>query len=160
VGHAFAMNFTQFDEGRRVAGSAPVGEAPRSPPTARDACEADLAIPPGVTPRLVKVICKLRREREEFVPARLLADPAWEILLQLYAAHVEQQRVSISNLAAMTGLPGTTALRWLGTLESEGLVGRSGDPLDSRRVFVGLAPAGVRAMNRYFARTGSWTVFL
>ena len=160
MGQAFPLR--AFEDGDRPRGEGPVQAGERTGPDTHgiNVSAGDLATPPGVTPRLLKSICKLRKERQDFVPARLLADPAWDILLQLYAAHVEQHRISISRLTERTGLAGTTTLRWLGNLVSEDLVSRTDDPTDSRRVFVSLTPAGILAMNRYFARTGAWTIFL
>lgn len=156
----FERKELERDERPRASGPARPVERIGTDSNMISAFDAEFATPPGVTPRLLKSICKLRKERQDFVPAKLLADPAWDILLQLYAAHVEQHRISISRLTERTGLAGTTTLRWLGNLTSAGMVSRSDDPTDSRRVFVSLTPAGILAMNRYFARTGTWTIFL
>ena len=84
-----------------------------------------------------------------FDPA-LFADPAWDILLELYAAHLGQQRVTITNLCLAVEAPATTALRWLTVLERRDMVLRTPDPTDRRRVFVALAPDAFVAMNRFF----------
>ena len=103
---------------------------------------------------MVNAICELRRSRQASFPGTLLGDPTWDMLLQLYAAHLDMLRMSITRLTHSTALPATTVLRRLGLLEKGGLVVRAGDPFDARRVFVTLSPAGIEAMDRCFAKSG------
>ena len=104
-----------------------------------------------VTQRGIERLLAARRKREEFFGAALFADPAWDILLELYAAELRQQRLSVSNLGIDTGVPATTVLRWIKTLETKGLVFRIPDPIDGRRVFVSLTADAVSAMDQFFA---------
>jgi DNA-binding MarR family transcriptional regulator len=99
----------------------------------------------------VRWILKARRNRSKIFPADLFADPAWDMLLELYAAELGQRRLSVTNLCDGAGVPATTALRWLATLEKNELVDRLHDPLDRRRVFVTLSASGSEAMRSYFA---------
>jgi winged helix DNA-binding protein len=108
----------------------------------------------GVTGEIVNAICELRRHRQDCFPGTLFGDPTWDMLLQLYAAHLDSLRMSITRLTRSTALPATTVLRRLGLLEKGGLVVRAGDPFDARRVFVGLSPSGIEAMDRCFAASG------
>lgn len=94
---------------------------------------------------------QLRLRRREHFNAKLFADPAWDILLELYAAEVSQRRIFIGRLCKLSGMPGTTALRWLDTLEREGLIARRNDPLDGRRKFVELTEEGSNAMRGYLS---------
>jgi len=96
---------------------------------------------------------KARRNRDQFLPGHLFADPAWDMLLELYAAELDQTRLSISILCDRAAVPATTALRWISTLEKEGLIDRRGDPLDARRIFVRLSAMGVICMEGYFRAT-------
>ena len=68
----------------------------------------------------------------------IFADPAWDIMLDLFAADLEQRRVSVSSACLAAAVPPTTALRWLKKLEEEQLIQRSIDPLDRRRVYLSL----------------------
>jgi DNA-binding MarR family transcriptional regulator len=108
----------------------------------------------GITGETVRRICELRRKRNEMFPARLFGDPTWDMLLQLYAARLDMQRLSITRLTKLCGVPATTVLRRLGVLETEGLVTRTDDPLDGRRVHVALSFVGAEAMERSFAAAG------
>ena len=91
-----------------------------------------------------------RRNRDKFFPKNLFADPAWDMLLELYAAELGQIRVATASLCAGAAVPPTTALRWISTLEREGLIDRRNDPLDGRRIFVALSAKGVSSMEAYF----------
>lgn len=91
------------------------------------------------TERSVRKILTWRRKREACFGAELFADPAWDILLELYAAELSDRRITVSNLCARAAVPATTALRWTSTLEQRGMILRRNDPLDRRRVFMFLS---------------------
>ena len=110
--------------------------------------------------RLIYTICDVRRDRGKFIPGKLFGEPAWDILLELYAAELDNQRMSITRLNRRSGIPATTVLRCLSLLERAGLVRRSDDPTDLRRVFVSLTVAGEQAMDGYFAESGGRAAFL
>ncbi len=105
-----------------------------------------------VTPRDARLVIRQRRLRDELFDATLFADPAWDMLLDLYAARLGRMRVSVSSLCIAAAVPATTALRWIKTLTDSGLFIRQSDPLDGRRIFVALSDAATDAMHRYFAR--------
>ena len=98
----------------------------------------------------IRNIQHARKSRSRLFDPELFADPAWDILLDLFACNLEQRRVSISGLCAASGVPMTTTLRWIGTLEQHGLIARRDDPLDARRVFIMLSSHGLSVMREYF----------
>ena len=98
----------------------------------------------------IRNMLKLRRHRDRFFAGGLFADPAWDILLELYAAALDQYRVSVSQLCAGAAVPATTALRWIGHLEKGELICRRDDPTDGRRQHLMLSDKGLLAMNAYF----------
>lgn len=98
----------------------------------------------------VRAILKMRRNRARFFKADLFADPAWDLLLELFAAELGQQRITVTSACHGAAVPATTALRWIGQLESQGLLGRRPDPMDARRQFLMLSHDGLEAMNAYF----------
>lgn len=120
----------------------------------------DSGTPPGVSGRLVQSICRIRSMRQAQFPGALGSDSCWDLLLQLYAAHLDQQRLNISRLTAQTQLPATTVLRALDTLTSAGFAARKADWRDRRRVLIELTTAGVAAMNRYFLESGARAIFI
>lgn len=104
-----------------------------------------------VNDRYIRQVLQWRRRRDQFFGDHLFADPAWDILLELYAASLAQYRVSVSNLCVGAAVPATTALRWIKQLEDDGLIARTPDPMDGRRHFLMLSNKGLGAMNSYFS---------
>ena len=92
-----------------------------------------------------------RADRTKFLPAYLFADPAWDMLLDLYYSDLMQRRITISSLCIASNVPATTALRWIKVLQADGLVSRQADHLDGRRHFVALTDAGMTAMKGIFS---------
>ena len=76
------------------------------------------------------------------------------MLLDLTAARVEHTRVSVTSLCIASGVPPTTALRWIGQMTEAGLLERVEDETDRRRAFITLTDAAAEAMARYFAELG------
>lgn len=100
--------------------------------------------------KAVRRMLRQRRMREQYFPADLFADPAWDMLLDLYAARLERQPVSVSSLCIAAAVPATTALRWIKTMSDAGLFLREADPQDGRRIFIALAEGAHESMARYF----------
>lgn len=101
----------------------------------------------------LRALLHARRRRAHFFPDDLFADPAWDILLELYAAELAQRRIATSSLCIAAGVPATTALRWIGVLEDKGLISRHDDPLDGRRVYAQLTEEALQAIEAYFRET-------
>ncbi len=110
--------------------------------------------PPLPDARLVRRIIHQRQLRARFFDGDLFADPAWDMLLDLTAARVEHNRVSVTSLCIASGVPPTTALRWIGQMTEAGLLERVEDETDRRRAFIQLTDKAVDAMARYFAEMG------
>ncbi|MEL6530795.1 MAG: MarR family transcriptional regulator, partial [Pseudomonadota bacterium] len=109
------------------------------------------ASPPLPDPRLVRQIIANRQARARFFDSELFSDPAWDMLLDLTAAHAEHSRVSVTSLCIAAGVPATTALRWVKQMVENGIFERIADPSDKRRAFIALSDTTVDAMARYFA---------
>lgn len=103
-----------------------------------------------VDANMVRNLIRIRRLREQFFPRDLFADPAWDMLLDLMAARLEQSRVAVSSLCIAAAVPATTALRWIRTLTEHGLFVRSADPEDGRRIFIELSDEAGEALAAYF----------
>jgi hypothetical protein len=110
--------------------------------------------PPLPDPRLVRRIIRQRQLRARFFDGELFADPAWDILLDLTAARAEHTRVSVTSLCIASGVPPTTALRWISQMTAAGLLERVEDDTDRRRAFIALSDQAADAMARYFAEVG------
>src|SRR3546814_6484390 len=72
------------------------------------------------------------------------------MLLDFYAACYERRQVSVSSLCIADAVPATTALRWIKNMTDAGLLDRSCDPNDARRIFIGISEKARFAMDRYF----------
>ena len=98
----------------------------------------------------VRDVIRSRRMRATHFTGDLFADPAWDMLLDLFAADLEQRRVSVSSLCIAAAVPGTTALRWIGAMVEAQLFHRYADPQDRRRAFISLSDGARDGMQRYF----------
>ena len=108
---------------------------------------------PDIPLETINVLIRARRNRARFLPNGIFAEPAWDMMLDLLKADIVGQRVSVSSLCMASGVPQTTALRWINELVGEGHFVRKKDPNDRRRVYVELAPELRRSLKRYFATT-------
>lgn len=92
-----------------------------------------------------------RTERRELLgqPA-LLANPAWDMLIDLFIHTHAGKAVSTSALCIGSGLPMSNALRIVRKLRESDMVFREPDPSDGRRYFIRLTPQTMQALNRYF----------
>lgn len=118
----------------------------------RDFRAGDADNGPTLSAREVRTIIRQRRLRDELFDADLFADPAWDMLLDLYAAQLDRTRVSVSSLCIAAAVPATTALRWIKTLTDNGMFVRNADVHDARRIFITLSDTATQAMHRYCAR--------
>jgi predicted transcriptional regulator len=104
---------------------------------------------PGPPRRFVAVsfIIKSRTDRKKYLPSRLFSEPAWDMLLNLYAAAIEKRSVGISALCVAANVGRSTADRWIAALEHDDLIVRTkGRGADS----VALSEKGWFAMDSYF----------
>jgi DNA-binding MarR family transcriptional regulator len=109
---------------------------------------------PFVSVAAVRAIIESRRARADFFEnGDLFSDPAWDILLELYAIDLEQRKHTVGSLCRSVAVPPTSVVRWLKALESENLVIRWEDHLDARRVFVKLSDQGRASLDAYFSNS-------
>jgi DNA-binding MarR family transcriptional regulator len=101
----------------------------------------------------VTQIIENRRRRTLLFSADLFADPAWDIMLELFLAGLEFRRTAISDLGYKIEVPMTTSLRWIDKLQADGWVKRIPDPRDHRRVLVELSARGTHGMHVWL---GDW----
>jgi len=104
---------------------------------------------PGIEAAFVRSIIRARRLRDQFFRGGLFADPAWDMLLDLMAARIEENRVAVSSLCIAAAVPATTALRWIKALTDRGILVRSADPQDGRRFYIELSDDAARSLTAY-----------
>ncbi len=90
----------------------------------------------------VKDEYKSRRSRAQFFGNNLFSEPAWDILLDLFIQHERDKSVSVTSACLASGVPATTALRWLRVLEEQELITRTAHPMDHRSYVVKITELG------------------
>jgi len=96
-----------------------------------------------------------RAQRSRFFSGIMFGEAAWDMLLALYVTELSEARHTVSGLVDLSGVPQTTALRWLNYLEQEQLVARRPNPLDGRVFFVEITAKAREALDAYFSETAA-----
>ena len=94
-----------------------------------------------------KAWIQARRWRDRLLDCELFADPAWDLMLDLYEKHYEGRAVSVTSACLAAKVPSATAFRQLSRLCMKGWVERHDDGSDRRKVQVSLTRAAVEAMD-------------
>lgn len=92
--------------------------------------------------RLARAIYRGRRTRPKHITSHLFGEPGWDMLLDLFVRSVEGRMISVTSLAIASAVPATTALRWIGQLETSGFVAKVAHPADARASLVHLTADG------------------
>jgi len=87
-----------------------------------------------------------RRARCFDVGGGLFADPAWDILLDLYCNEQAGRTTSVSSACIAADIPSTSALRWINTLVRTGLVAKNPHPTDRRCTLLSLTDRAVQGL--------------
>lgn len=125
---------TVSDPGRTYRSNGPGGRPP---------------VGPEIRVRDVRDAIRARRLRDQMFGAGLFEDPAWDMLLDLFAAELERVQVSVSSLCIAAAVAPTTALRWIARMTEAGLFERRADPFDRRRAFIALSATASGGMRTY-----------
>ena len=88
--------------------------------------------------QLARRISHWRRKRDALFQPGMFADPEWDILLDLFAENGSGRRVSVSSLCIAASVPATTAVRSINAMVDQGVLARSRDANDARRVLIEL----------------------
>lgn len=96
-----------------------------------------------------------RRLRERHLDPSLLGEPGWDVMLDLLINLLKGKDISVTSACIGSGVPLTTALRWIESLIDQGLVQRMPDNLDKRRSWLTLTVAGKQALRNYFREKAS-----
>lgn len=79
-----------------------------------------------------KAVYAFRRKRSQWLPNDLFGEPAWDILLELFVMRMQGKPTRVKTACIASGVPATTALRWINVLERKGLISSSADSVDHR----------------------------
>ena len=100
----------------------------------------------------LRQIISSRSLRARYFPNQLFADPAWDILLDLTRARLDNQQVSVSSVCIAASVPMSTALRWVKQMTEAGLLKRWTDPKDRRRDLIALTDQTAERMREYLVQ--------
>lgn len=125
-----------------------IAEEERLAPSDKTHVPTEQTYSPATLASFASQIYRSRRERDRFLPANLFKDPAWDMLLELFIARVQQKRISVTVLASLAEVPPTTALRWIGLLEEARLLKREENQRDARVSYLSLTDQGYWSMYR------------
>ena len=89
--------------------------------------------------------------REVIGTSKLFADPAWEMLVDLFIRECENKKVATSALCLAATVPPSTALRRVNDLVAAGYIVKVEDPNDGRRHFVQMTPDTANRLITYFS---------
>jgi DNA-binding MarR family transcriptional regulator len=101
---------------------------------------------------LVKDILRFRRLRNKLLGDDLFGEPAWDILLELFAADWSGEKLSVSGACYASGVPASTGLRWVVRLENEGWIQRIEDSRDKRRSWLMLTDRAHKTISAFLAK--------
>jgi hypothetical protein len=96
-----------------------------------------------------------RRERERVFGPGIAADPAWDILLDLFIARDEGRDVTVFSVSAATAVAEGTILRCIAQLVEAKLIGRGPQSADPPSITLTLTDPAAAMMSDYFSRTAA-----
>ena len=70
----------------------------------------------------------------------LFADACWNMCLDVYICGLKDERVTVSAIAHSSGIPMTTAMRYINVMVEQGLIEKAPNPADNRMIFVSVSP--------------------
>jgi hypothetical protein len=118
-------------------------DAPSSPSSLSNAGGAMTALD------LAKWILMSRQMLDNHIGRELFADPALNILLDLYVNLKEGRAVPTSSACIASGVPTTTALRWINVLSNRRMLLKRAHPSDRRFTYLELSPEAIESIETY-----------
>ncbi len=147
---SLAAGLSSHSKGRVASSARGRGQKCAQPAIFEDETEAPAADEQGT--RLAAVAgaeYAARRRRDRTFGMDLFAEPAWDMLLDLYIQRQQPRPVSIHSLCIAAAVPQTTALRWIAKLARNDLLVRRPCTHDNRVTHVTLSDKGLAVMERY-----------
>jgi hypothetical protein len=94
-------------------------------------------------------VYQARRARDRIFCETAFADPAWDLLLDIYVRSRRNERISISSACLGASVPKATALRYLILLVERKYVDREDHPSDKRSGVVRMSTVGIALMSEW-----------
>jgi DNA-binding MarR family transcriptional regulator len=96
-----------------------------------------------------------RRGRDALFGANLFSDPAWDILLELYAATLGKRSMSPAELSRAINTPASTTGRWLSALEACALIESRSDAILGPGTWIRLTDEGASKIKQLVDHWGA-----
>lgn len=97
----------------------------------------------------IRAVIEMRCSRTDHLSIPHMGEPAWDILLDIYACQLEGVRLPVTAVGLLAGIPSATAQRWIKRLTQQGMLMRIADPQDRRRAHVTLSPETWKGMRAW-----------
>lgn len=98
---------------------------------------------------------QIRRIRKSHFHNADVSGPTWDMMLDLMMAERNGRELSASDLATGAGVPLSSGLRMIASIEVAGFARRFTDPRDRRRSLVRLTETGREKMISYFEKANT-----
>lgn len=114
--------------------------------------------PPGLdavtgVPTAGQIRRYIAARREHTLRAKgLFSDPAWDILLELFASSLEGREVTVTGACNAASCPATTGLRYLRLMHDAGLVHRRDHRRDMRMKVISITEEGRDLVQTFLTR--------
>lgn len=105
----------------------------------------------GVSAARVRHMIGVRKLRGQLISESAFADPAWDILLEAFAGSLEEIPCSATDLTEASGVPESTANRWISKLVADALMEPA---IGTQTGHYKLTLSGYLAMRNYFETVG------
>ena len=105
--------------------------------------------PAAINAALARTIQRTRLMGNRLMGARVMSDPKFEMLLELFIAHHEGRPRTVGDLCVSVDAPQTTSLRHIERLEQDGFLRRHPDTRDRRRSLVEPTDRAIDGMSAY-----------
>jgi predicted transcriptional regulator len=99
--------------------------------------------------RFAERIYQARRARERVFANDIFADPAWDILLDLFVRSTRNELISISSACYGANVPHATALRYVKALTKSKYLERISHPNDKRSKILKMTSLGNKLMGEW-----------
>ena len=69
----------------------------------------------------------------------LFANSCWNMCLDIFICDLKDQRITVSSIAHSSGIPMTTAMRYINVMVEQGLLKKTPNSADNRMIFVSVS---------------------
>lgn len=96
-----------------------------------------------------------RKRLQRFLPGSYFSDPAFDMVLDLFAATEAREKRSFKAAALASRVPAATAARYVEMMVRDGIILREPDPSDGRRTLLSLSESAMVALREWLGSISS-----